>query len=176
MTKQEKFLLLVVLLVAGIGTTVYVTNNSKQPVVAEMTKVQPIEQVQSQSGIPAAQATATNQKSNPAGTQTPSGTVVPTAPAINTTKSVTTKVAYQVPEGDTNILGITVTLTNGLISDITFSENPRSRESKRYYSSFVNVSPKSQVVGKAIQDIPNLAIVGGSSLTTQAFNQGIAKL
>ena len=176
MTKQEKFLLLVVLVVSGVGATLYVQNSKKTSALKEQVQVQ----VQSTSGV-----NAVTGQINTGTTITPTDTTTGTAQGTTNTNTgtVTTNtsstrqatVGYSVPNGDTENLSITVTLTNGTISDISFSMTPTNKESSEYYNKFKNSFPKSQVVGKTIGSV-SISRVGGASLTTNAFNRAIGEL
>jgi hypothetical protein len=173
MTKQEKFLLLVVLVVSGVGATLYVQNIKSTNSLKEQVQVG----VQNNSGV------------NTDATQLENQAVVSPAPQnINVegktnTGSVTTNtsstrqanVSYSVPEDGTENLAMTVTLTNGTISDISFSMTPTNKESAEYYNKFKNSFPRSQVIGKTIGGV-SLSRIGGASLTTNAFNKAISQL
>ena len=65
-------------------------------------------------------------------------------------------------------------LSGDVIKDLTVDSNYDSRESERYVSGFES-SIKSKVVGKKISDV-NLSIVGGASLTTDAFTEAISEI
>ncbi len=167
MTKQEKFLLLVVLVVSGVGATLYVQNNKEvtaakeQVQQVEVQNVAPVTNV-TEAGAPAEQTTAS--------TNTTTGST-----ATNTTTSKQTVASYNVPNGDTENLSVTVKLTNGVISDISFAMTPTNRESAEYYNKFKSSFQKSTVVGKTLSGV-SLSRVGGASLTTNAFNKAIGQL
>jgi hypothetical protein len=180
MTNQEKFLLLVVLIVSGVGATLYVQNTKK----SEALKGQVQVSVQNSDYIPTSNTgtitTGTGQTqtttgtansgSNTSTTNTGSQT---TDTTTNTTKQAT--VSYNVPDGDTENLSITVLLANGKITDISFAMNPTNGESAQYYNKFKNSFPKSQIIGKTLDGV-SLSRVGGASLTTNAFNRAISQL
>lgn len=180
MTKQEKFLLLVVLVVSGVGATLYVQNTKSTNALKEQVQVG----VQNTSGVSdvAGQintgTTVTPTNTTTGGTQGTTNTNTNTNAGTVTTNTSSTRqatVGYAVPNGDIENLAVTVTLTNGIISDISFSMTPTNKESSEYYNKFKNSFPKSQVVGKTISGV-SLSRVGGASLTTNAFNKAIGEL
>lgn len=173
MTKQEKFLLLVVLVVSGVGATLYVQNTKSTNSLKEQVQVG----VQNTSGVnPVTTQNETSVTDSPApqnptgGAQTNTGSVT-----TNTSSTRQATVGYSVPNGDTENLAVTVTLTNGTISDISFSMTPTNKESSEYYNKFKNSFPKSQIIGKTLSGV-SLSRVGGASLTTNAFNKAISEL
>ncbi len=105
-----------------------------------------------------------------------------TSTSTNTTATVTmykdgtysNSQTYRVPEGESNSIDVKITLSGDVIKDLTVDSNYDSRESERYVSGFES-SIKSKVVGKKISDV-NLSIVGGASLTTDAFTEAISEI
>lgn len=95
--------------------------------------------------------------------------------ATNVNKLPTKTISFEVPEGHTNSLTINVTLTNGVMSDISFTQNSSNRESREYADKFTRSFPKSSIVGKKISDI-SLSRVGGASLTSNAFNKALSQM
>lgn len=184
MTKQEKFLLLVVLVVSGVGATLYVQNTKSTNALKEQVQVG----VQNTSGVsditgqistgttvtPTNTTTGGTQGTTNSNSNTNTNTNIGTV-TTNTSSTKKTNVNYLVPEGDTENLSVTVTITNGIISDISFSMTPTNKESSEYYNKFKNSFPKSQVVGKTVSGV-SLSRVGGASLTTNAFNKAISQL
>lgn len=77
---------------------------------------------------------------------------------------------YNSPAGRESI-DISLTLSDGIVTDATFVGNATNPASKNKQKSFDN-NFKLQVVGKNIEDI-DLHAVGGASLTTGAFMQAL---
>ena len=111
-----------------------------------------------------AQPTSPTPPKTPAPVQAPASTY--TDGTYYTTKS------YRTPDGTYQMtLGITVkgdTVTNSTLS--YDSEGARSSYTKRFNSGYQN-----QVIGKDLGSI-NLSRVGGSSLTTAAFNNALSSI
>lgn len=80
---------------------------------------------------------------------------------------------YQTPGGRESI-GVTVTLSNGTITDASVDQQGSTGEAEEYQSKFAS-GFKSQVVGKKITDA-SLTRVAGSSLTPNGFNDAIATI
>jgi hypothetical protein len=83
-----------------------------------------------------------------------------------------TQNSYRTPEG-TYQMNVALTVADDIVtlSTVTFD----SKGAKSGYSKRFNDSYSSYVVGKALGDI-NLSRMGGSSLTTKAFNTAIAAI
>ena len=143
MTKEQKFLLLVVLIVAGAGSVIYVQNEKKEG-----------EVLSSKVALKAGKTTGE---------------------ILSTTKTLETAVTYSVPENHTETLKVIVALKDGVITDISFSENPSNKESREYYTNFSKNFSRGQFIGKTLENV-SLSRVGGASLTTRAFNAGIADI
>lgn len=62
-----------------------------------------------------------------------------------------------------------------MITDVSYSESTKDRESSEYYNSFIKSFKTSDVVGKKIEDV-SLSRVGGASLTTKAFMSALATI
>jgi hypothetical protein len=77
---------------------------------------------------------------------------------------------YQTPGGRESI-GVTVTLSDGVVSDASVEQNATGGEAAEYQEKFV-AAFKSQVVGKKIDEV-SLSRVAGSSLTPNGFNNAI---
>lgn len=165
MSKEQKLLLLFVILASGIGATMYVTQK-------KAVETSPAEN--SATKQPTATAPA---QQNTSATAQPQGSVTqqPTSQVIAQPQKLSTSVTYQVPEEHSNTLSVTVVLSKGIITDVTFSENPTNGESREYYEKFTRNFNKSAVVGKALKDV-SLSRVGGASLTTGAFNSALSEL
>jgi hypothetical protein len=170
MTKQEKFLLLVVFLVAGVGATIYVSNQKESEAV--------VSQVQSgalnlEGGV--VNTAPVGGVSTQGGTTQTGGSGTVTTGNTSTVSRKDVVVTYGVPNGETETLSVFVTTNGGVISDITFAMTPTNPTSAQYFNGFKNSFPKSQIVGKTLNDI-SLSRVGGASLTTNAFNKAIGEL
>jgi hypothetical protein len=98
-----------------------------------------------------------------------------TAPASSAEQTIeySTSVTYDVP-GDSQSLSVKLTLQNNIVINVSTSLSMSGGESSGYQKRFAS-SYKSQVLNKNIKDI-SLSRVGGASLTTEAFNQAIAKI
>ena len=90
-------------------------------------------------------------------------------------KTLQSSVSYTTPEGHSETLSVVVTLQNGVISDISFSEVPANKESKEYYNKFSSKFSKSILIGKTLSEA-SIQRTGGASLTTAAFNAALKKL
>ncbi len=78
--------------------------------------------------------------------------------------------SYQTPGGRESI-GVTVTLSDGVITDASVEQHASAGEAESYQSKFSSAF-KSQVVGKKISEV-SLTRVAGSSLTPNGFNNAI---
>lgn len=77
---------------------------------------------------------------------------------------------YQSPGGAESI-DVTVTISNGMITDAQVSASGNDRESEEYQTRFKN-NYKSKVVGKALSTL-ELSRISGASLTTSSFNDAL---
>lgn len=160
MTKQQKILLSLVAIVAAIGGGLYFVNNSSI--------------MSNGAADTTTSLNNTNTSSSGAVISTDNGSVsITTAPSNVRSDSAT--VSFQVPENNTNTLTVNITQDNGVITDVSYSESTRDRESSEYYSSFVKSFKTSSVVGKKISDV-SLSRVGGASLTTAAFMNALGNI
>lgn len=161
MTKEQKILLLFVLIIAGAGATYYFTQE-KTPTTVETTQTQ-----------------TTGTQTNTTGQTEVTGTVT-TGTNVTveaTAKTVTDKVSYQAPENHTEGLTVNATLdASGKITDVTFAfDTPSNPESRQYQNKFTNSFKASTLVGTKLGDV-KLSRVGGASLATAAFNKALAEL
>ncbi len=92
----------------------------------------------------------------------------PTASLKNGSYSATG--SYQTPGGQEQI-SVQVTLSDGVITDASVTQQGKTGEAQEYQSKFVS-GFKSQVVGKKIDEV-SLTRVAGSSLTPIGFNSAI---
>lgn len=81
--------------------------------------------------------------------------------------------SYQTPESIETI-DVTVTLADGVITDVEVAGNPTKPESEEYQGRFIG-GISDEVVGQSIDEI-NVSRVAGSSLTSGGFNQAIEEI
>jgi hypothetical protein len=105
---------------------------------------------------------------NPVTTPASTGTGTPST-ALTTKTDIMT---YTTPAGSDSI-EFSLTIDNGVITSVMVTPKAENGISKMRQESF-SKAISSEVVGKKIADL-HLSAVGGSSLTTGAFNQFIAK-
>lgn len=80
---------------------------------------------------------------------------------------------YSTPGGVESI-GLTVTLNNGIIGDVTLEQQATGGDAAVYQEKFAS-SYKQLVKGKKIDEV-NLTRVAGSSLTSNGFNDALANI
>ena len=174
MTKEQKILLLFVLLIAGSGATIYVSkSNTATPVVST------VPQTNSETNT-ATKLTTTTELAPTTSETAVSATVMapkPTPVPVVQNKTLVHNQEYIVPDGDTENITITVIVdVAGNIVDVKFAYGtPTNRESKEFLGRFNTAFSAKTLVGTKIGDI-KLSRVGGSSLTTGAFNKAMATL
>lgn len=84
--------------------------------------------------------------------------------------SYTAEGSYQTPETVEQIR-VTLTLEDGVVTDVEVTGDPQARESQQYQSAFIaNIA--AEVVGVAIDDL-DVDKVAGSSLTSGGFNAAV---
>lgn len=81
--------------------------------------------------------------------------------------------SYQTPEGVESV-SVTLTLTDGVVTDVEVQGNPAARESRQYQGQFI--SGIADVVDGVPLDDLNVTRVAGSSLTSGGFNQAVASI
>lgn len=81
--------------------------------------------------------------------------------------------SYRVPEGGTNTITATVSISNDKISSVQTQNDYAHRESEQYTSSFAS-QISSETSGQPITT--SYSRVGGASLTTEAFNQALSDI
>ena len=81
--------------------------------------------------------------------------------------------SYQTPETVEKI-SVTLTLADGIVTDVEVTGDPQAPESKQYQGQFIE-GIADEVDGKAIDDL-NVSRVAGSSLTSGGFNQAVAAI
>lgn len=77
---------------------------------------------------------------------------------------------YSTPEG-TEEIAVTITITSGMVTNSSISQQTRSRESSGYQQDFAD-NYKSFVEGKQLATL-QLSRVAGSSLTPIGFNEAL---
>jgi uncharacterized protein (UPF0333 family) len=151
MTKEQKFLLLIVLIVAGASVTYYY-KNATPDVTAPQSQVTPV--------------------------KTPTTNVVttPTPTTTATAHSFSSDVTYPVPENGSETIHVTVSLLGDTIQDVTFTyDTPRKSESRANIKNFERALPGMSLKGQKLSGV-SLSRVGGASLTTNAFMQAISNI
>ncbi len=108
-------------------------------------------------------------------TGTTTVTVPPATKPVSVYKDGTyTATGSYVSPGGPDQVGVTLTLKNDLITDITVTPMPGDRESAQYQNKFIS-GYKPLVVGKDIATV-SLSKVSGSSLTSRGFNAALAQI
>lgn len=179
MTKEQKILLLFVLLIAGSGAAVYVTQKSADSIEQPVVQVQ-----QTQETI---NTTATNTVGNTPtmpdnGAASVSATVIkpttttptPTKPVVAQNKTITETLSYQVPDNHQEEITVTAVVdAQGNIVDVAFAySTPTNRESREHLQRFNAAFSDTSLVGTKPGAV-KLSRVGGGSLTTGAFNRAM---
>jgi len=161
MTKEQKILILLVLLVAGVGTTIYVSSGTKEIV----------ETVPPTVTSQAAPSTDTTKVDSPTTASVP--TNIPTSAPTSAERAIISDVVYDVPDRGTENIHVTVTLKDNLIKDVRFTfDPPTKRQSSEYLNSFSKALTTAGIKGKKISDV-SLSRLGGASLTTTAFMKAL---
>ncbi|MFA6105805.1 MAG: hypothetical protein WC725_04425 [Patescibacteria group bacterium] len=90
------------------------------------------------------------------------------------TYNITT--TYNIPDEKalTEDVGVSVTLKNNIITDTSIQPKATNKVSQVWQNMFAS-NYKTQVIGQNINNL-NLSVISGSSLTTNAFNDAIAKI
>ncbi len=81
--------------------------------------------------------------------------------------------SYDSPGGPDSI-GVTLTLQNDIVTNVSVTPNPGDRTSARYQNAFIS-GYKQYVIGKNISGL-NLGKVSGSSLTPIGFNNALTQI
>jgi uncharacterized protein with FMN-binding domain len=95
------------------------------------------------------------------------------AAASYTDGTYTAEGSYQTPESIETI-EVTMTLADGVVTDVEVAGNPTKRESEEYQAKFIG-GISDEVVGKSLDEI-NVSRVAGSSLTSGGFNQALEEI
>jgi uncharacterized protein with FMN-binding domain len=78
--------------------------------------------------------------------------------------------SYQTPETVEEI-SVTLTIADGLVSEVEVTGDPQARESEQYQGQFID-GIDDEVVGKSLDEI-DVSKVAGSSLTSGGFNKAV---
>lgn len=81
--------------------------------------------------------------------------------------------SYQTPETVEKI-SVTLTLADGVVTDVEVTGDPQAPESKRYQGEFID-GIAAEVDGKPIDEL-NVTRVAGSSLTSGGFNDAVESI
>lgn len=81
--------------------------------------------------------------------------------------------SYQTPES-VETVSVTLTLADGVVTDVEVTGDPQARESQQYQAQFIG-GIADEVVGVAVDDL-NVSRVSGSSLTSGGFNQAVESI
>lgn len=120
-----------------------------------------------------AQTASTTQPSPSSDTSTTSSTNASSGATSFKDGTYSATGTYNSPGGPQSI-GVKITLSGGVVTDSSVTEQPNDNDAQQYQDQFVSAY-RSQVVGKKITDI-NLSRVAGSSLTSIGFNSAIADI
>jgi uncharacterized protein with FMN-binding domain len=102
-------------------------------------------------------------------------TATPTTTAVDANSTYkggtyTASADYSVPR-DTNTIGVTLTVKNGLITTVSTQDSYGDRESERYISNFKS-SISQAIVGKSLQ-AAGVSRLSGASETSTGFNTAL---
>ncbi len=124
---------------------------------------------------PTVQSTTTSVPVSPSSVTATTVNATPTSVSTATYKNGTYSAdgAYVSPGGAESI-GVNVTLTNGVITDVQVTPKATLPMSQRFQGLFAD-NYKQYVVGKNINEV-NLTKVAGSSLTPKGFVDALAKI
>lgn len=81
--------------------------------------------------------------------------------------------SYQTPETVEEI-SVTLTLADGVVTDVEVTGDPKAPESKQYQGQFI-AGIADEVDGKALDEL-NVSRVAGSSLTSGGFNKAVESI
>lgn len=135
-------------------------------------------------------ALSTNSNTTPSNTSTDNTTTAPStttnatsmgdtsssssAPATTTSSykdgTYSSTADFYTPE-ETDTIKVSLSVKDGVVSNVSAVTSTSSRESRQYDSAFLNAY-KSYVVGKSLRGL-NLNRVSGASLTTEGFNNAL---
>lgn len=86
----------------------------------------------------------------------------------------TENVSYLTPARTEHKMAVSLTITNGIVTDSSIIYDEGDGFSNPNQERF-DAAYKAEVIGKSLADI-SLSRVGGASLTSQAFNDAVAKI
>ncbi len=104
--------------------------------------------------------------------QTPADTA--TAGAVTYKDGTYTATGTYMSPGGQDHVGVTLTLANDIVTDVTVTPEPGDHTSAKYQAKFVS-GYKQYVVGQNISDI-HLTVVSGSSLTPKGFQDALTQI
>ncbi|MDN3443669.1 FMN-binding protein [Microbacterium sp. APC 3901] len=81
--------------------------------------------------------------------------------------------SYQTPE-TVETISVTLTVADGLVTDVEVTGDPQARESEQYQGEFIG-GIADEVVGKSLDEI-EVSRVAGSSLTSGGFNEAVESI
>ena len=168
MTKEQKILMLLVLLVAGGGIALYIsTQNAVTPDVN-----------QTRTGASAGRETTAKVPEKPVPSKdSPIGAVTP--PMGVSKKSnlpYLSNVIYKVPENGQETIHVLLFVKEGIIQDVRFTFDPASkRQSGEYLNAFNKALAGVNLKGQKVSEV-SLSRIGGASLTTDAFMKAVAEI
>ncbi len=81
--------------------------------------------------------------------------------------------SYQTPE-TVETISVTLTVADGLVTDVEVTGDPQARESEQYQGEFIG-GISDEVVGKSLDEI-EVSRVAGSSLTSGGFNEAVESI
>lgn len=122
------------------------------------------------SGNADAETPVDNSSTPDAGSSSSSGSDSTAAYADGT---YTAEGSYQTPETVEEI-SVTLTLADGVVTDVEVTGDPQAPESKQYQGQFID-GIADEVDGKALDDL-NVSRVAGSSLTSGGFNKAVESI
>ncbi len=173
MTKEQKILMLLVLLVAGGGVSLYLlTQNAVTPLETQ--------EMINKTGNTTTKGSATT-------TQVPVTTIPAKDPSTgafmppmgipkNINAPHLSNVTYVIPEKGTETIHVTLFVKEGLIQDVRFTFDPAStRQSGEYLSAFSKALAVANLKGQKVNEV-SLSRVGGASLTTDAFMKAVTEI
>lgn len=114
-------------------------------------------------------STTTGSESNGSDSNSDSDVAVPSG-ATYADGTYTESGSYQSPNG-TETVDVTITLGDGIVTDVEVVGQGESRDSQRYQGEFID-GIAAEVVGKDI-DTLTVSKVAGSSLTSGGFNSAV---
>jgi len=159
MTKEQKLLVLLILLVSGAGAGIYFA--TKKPAASKVDE------------LPRAVETTTGSSTAASAQNDKAPQVPPTTSFANVTMPHMSSQEYVVPGEGKEAIEVTLYVKDGTIEDLRFSYAPASkRESVEYLNSFNKAIYKQGLIGKKVKDV-SLSRVGGASLTTAAFMKAV---